>query len=109
MSAYLSALKLARGPRYFWSVRKLWRLYCQYRAEDIKAAVAKAHEYRLFDVNRIETILLQDVAQRDYQLPLGFEEKDCENNPQYRQGAATPEPDLKDYIPDPEGEDTDAR
>ena len=104
MSAYLSALKVARGPRYFWSVRKLWRLYCQYRAEDLKAAVAKAHEHRLFDVNRIETILLQDVAQKDYQLPLGFEAQDCENNPEYRQGAATPEPDLKDYVPDPEGD-----
>lgn len=109
MSAYLSALKSARGPRYFWSVRKLWRLYCQYQAEDIKAAVAKAHEHRLFDVNRIETILLQDVAQRDFQLPLGFELKDCENNPQYREGAVTPEPDLKNYIPNPEGEDKDAR
>ena len=108
MSAYLVALKTARGPRYFWSVRKLWRLYCQYRDEDLKAAVVKAHEHRLFDVNRIETILLQDVAQKDYQLPLGFEAQDCENNPEYRQGAATPEPDLKDYIPDPEGDD-DAR
>jgi transposase len=108
MSAYLSALKVARGPRYFWSVRKLWRLFCQYRAEDLKAAVAKAHEHRLFDVNRIETILLQDVAQKDYQLPLGFEAQDCQDNPQYRQGAATPEPDLKDYIPDPTGEDPDA-
>ncbi len=108
MSAYLSALKVARGPRYFWSVRKLWRLSCQYPAEDLRAAVGKAHEHRLFDVNRIETILLQDVAQREYQLPLGFEAQDCEGNPQYRQGAATPEPDLKDYIPAPEGEDTDA-
>jgi hypothetical protein len=90
-------------------VRKLWRLYCQYQSEDIKAAVAKAHEHRLFDVNRIETILLQDVAQRDFQLPLGFELKDCENNPQYREGAVTPEPDLKNYIPNPEGEDQDAR
>lgn len=109
MSAYLSALKVARGPRYFWSVRKLWRLYCQYQAVDLKAAVAKAHEHRLFDVNRIETILLQDVAQRDYQLPMGFDAQDCVDNPQYREGAATPEPDLKDYIPDPEGEDKDAR
>jgi len=108
MTSYLSALKAARGPRYFWSVRKLWRLFCQYQAEDIRAAVAKAHEHRLFDVNRIETILLQDVAQRDYQLPLGFEAEDCQNNPQYRQGAATPEPDLKDYIPDPEGENNNA-
>ena len=52
------------GARYFWSVRKLWRLFCQYQAGDLKAAVAKAHEHRLFDVNRIETILLQDAAQK---------------------------------------------
>jgi transposase len=109
MGAYLEALKMARGPRYFWSVRKLWRLLCQYRAEDLKAAVAKALEHRLFDINRIETILLQDIAQKDYQLPLGFEAQDCEDNPQYRQGAATPEPDLKNYIPDPEAGDDDAR
>lgn len=102
MCAYLQALKVARGPRYFWSVRKLWRLFCQYRAEDLNAAVAKALAHRLFDVNRIETILLQNIAQNDYQLPLGFEVKDCEQNPQYLKGAATPEPDLNDYIPKPE-------
>jgi len=42
-------------------------------------------------------------------LPLDFEAKDCQDNPQYRQGAATPEPDLKDYIPGAEGEDEDDR
>lgn len=109
LRTYLEALKAARGPRYFWSVRKLWRLLCQYREEDLKAAVAKAHEYRLFDIDRIETILLQDIAQKDYQLPLGFEAQDLEDDPQYRQGAATPEPDLKDYLPGPEGGDDDAR
>lgn len=109
LAAYLAALKSARGPRYFWSVRKLWRLLCQYSAEDLQAAVARAHEFQLFDVNRIETILLQNLAQKDYQLPLGFEAKDCENMPEYRQGAVTPETDLKDYIPPPQGEDQDAR
>ncbi len=110
MIAYLEALKAARGPRYFWSVRRLWRLLCQYRAEDLKAAVAKAHQYRLFDVNRIETILLQDAAEKDYQLPLGFEAQECENLPEYRKGAATPEPDLNDYIPKPEeGGNADAQ
>jgi len=110
MIAYLGALKAARGPRYFWSVRRLWRLLCQYRAEDLSAAVAKAHQYRLFDVNRIETILLQDAAEKDYQLPLGFATQECENNPEYRKGAATPEPDLNDYIPKPEqGGNADAQ
>ncbi len=102
MIAYLDALKEKRGPRYFWSVRKLWRLLCQYRESDLKASVAKALEHRLFDVNRVETVLLQDLAQKDYQLPLGFDGHNCEDDPQYRAGAVTPEPDLKDYLPEPE-------
>lgn len=109
MAAYLKALKAARGPRYIWSVRKLWRLRCQYHDADLLAAVARAHEHHLFDVNRVEIILLQNIAQLDYQLPLGFESGDCGNLPEYRQGAATPEPDLKDYIPAPETGGEDAR
>jgi hypothetical protein len=105
MCDYLAALKTARGPRYFWSVRKLWRLLCQYQAEDLKAAVAKAQTHRLFDVARVETILLQDLAQRDYQLPLSFEAADIESLPEYRQGAVAPETDLKDYFPQGDTQD----
>lgn len=99
MAVYLQALKLERGPRYIWSLKKLYRLVCQYRADDVLAAVAKALEHRLFDVARIETILLQDIAARDYFLPLGSQPEDYEKWPQYQQGAATPEPDLKAYGP----------
>ena len=65
-------------------------MLCQYKTEDVSAAVAKAHEHRLFDVQRIETILLQDIASRDYFLPLGETAQDYEKWPQYQQGAATP-------------------
>lgn len=105
MQSYLEALKASRGPRYFWSVRKLWRLFCQYRAKDLEAAIKKAHEHRLFDVSRIETILLQDIAQKDYHLPLEFTDKDVERLPEYRLGAVTPRPDLKNYIPDSPGDE----
>lgn len=107
LGAYLAALKAARGSRYFWSIRKLWRLLCQYQAADLKAAVAKAHTHRILDVARVETILLQDLAQRDYHLPLGFTAADVEALPEYRQGAVAPETDLKDYFP--QGEDENAR
>ena len=106
---YLEALKASRGPRYFWSVRKLWRMLCQYRDEDFKAAVKKALQHLLFDVSRIETILLQDIAQKDYHLPLEFVGQDVERLPQYRLGAATPEPNLNDYIPGPQGDDNNAQ
>jgi hypothetical protein len=81
-------------------VRKLWRLRCQYQDADLLSAVTRAREHNLFDVNRIETILLQNIARNDYQLPLGFEPGDCGDLPGYQRGAATPEPDLKDYIPE---------
>ena len=61
--------------------------------------MAKAAEHRLFDVARIETILLQDIATRDYYLPLGSAVEDYEKWPQYQAGAATAEPDLSAYAP----------
>ena len=105
MEAYMQALKTERGPRYIWSLKKLYRLACQYKAEDLLAAVDKAAGHRLFDINRVETILLQDIAGRDYFLPLESQPEDYEAWPQYQQGAATPEPDLKNYAPEEEKTD----
>ena len=105
LAKYLDVLKAERGSRYVWSVKKLYRLLCQYDAQALERAVARAAEHRLFDVKRIETILLQDIAQREYRLPLGTEHEDYEDWPQYRQGAVTPEPDLKLYAPEKEKDD----
>jgi hypothetical protein len=105
MDDYLQALKTERGPRYIWSLKKLYRLLCQYKAEDLLAAVAKASAHRLFDINRLENILLRDIAARDYFLPLDSQPEDYEAWPQYQQGAATPEPDLKNYIPEEKNDD----
>jgi len=102
---YLQALKAERGPRYVWSVKKLYRLLCQYDAEVLERAVARAAQYRLFDVRRIETILLQDIAQREYRLALEPRAEDYEDWPQYRQGAVTPEPDLALYAPEKKKDD----
>jgi transposase len=106
MTVYLESLKAARGPRYSWSVRKLWRLRCRYPETDLLTAVARAWEHRLFDVNRLETVLLQTIAQNDYQLPMGFTGDESLDVVEYQKGAVTPEPDLNNYIPD--GDD-DAR
>ncbi len=99
--AYLAALKSARGPRYFWSVRKLWGLLCQYPDTDVVAAVARAMDHRIFDIRRVETILLQSIAETDFQLPLGFDPRGCPESADYQRGAVTPEPNLNNYIPDP--------
>jgi transposase len=75
MKTYLDALKKERGPRYNWSLRKLFELMCQYDSNDLLAAVETAARHRLFDVRRVETVLLQNLAERDYRLPLGFQEE----------------------------------
>jgi transposase len=75
MPSYLEALKKERGARYVWSLRKLFHLLCQYRAEDLLRAVEVALGHRVFDVRRVETILLQNLAERDFHLPLGFEDQ----------------------------------
>ena len=104
MRSYLEALKAERGARYVWSVKKLYEILCQYKGEDLLAAVSRAAANRLFDVRRVETILLQEIAQRDYFLPLSFEPAAYENLPQFQQGASTPEPDIQAYLP-PESQD----
>ena len=105
VQSYLAFLKTERGPRYVWSVKKLDQLLYRYRADDLIRAVAAANRHRLADVRRVETILLQDIAQRDYYLPLSFAPQEYENLPQYQQGAHTPQPDLNSYVPPEEPDD----
>lgn len=111
VSGYLDLLKTARGARYFWGVRRLWQLVCRYKSEEFIAAVARARDHRLFDVNRIETILLQGIAREEYELPLGWGSQTGENvtGDGCRDSAVTPKPDISGYIPEPEaGENDDA-
>ena len=78
LAGYLQQLK-NEGRRYRSLVRKLFRLACQYRPEDVKTAVQRALDHRLFDINRVEKILLQNLAERDYHLPLGFTPEESED------------------------------
>lgn len=95
VEGYLGQLKVERGARYFWSVKKLYRLVGQYKAQDLIAAISRATQCRLFDVNRIEGVLLENMAQQDFLLPLGQE--DYEKNPEFLKGASTPVNDLSPY------------
>ena len=108
MASYMDRLKLKRGHRYGWSVRKLYAILCQYKAEDLLRAVELAAEHGLFDVGRIEGILLQNLARQEYLLPM--EPQDYEDSPGFIKGASTPPSDLSPYDmeTDPE-EDNDAR
>jgi len=95
MAAYLARLKSERGHRYVWSLRKLYAVLCQHKAEDVLKAVAKANEHGLFDVGRIEAIIIADLAGQEYMLPM--ETQDYEDSPEFQKGAGTPPSDLSQY------------
>ena len=96
VGGYLDALKRERpGRTYRWSVKVLHRLVGHYPGPDMARAMAKAGEHRLWDVRRIEGILLQNLAQDHFHLPLLQE--DYEKTPEFEKGAATPPPDLNAF------------
>ena len=109
MEGYLTKLKAERGLRYGWSLRKLYGLLCQYKAEDLLKAVERADLHGLFDVRRIEGVLLGDLARQEYLLPM--EPQDYEDSPGFLKGAGTPPSDLSQYgiEADPKEDDNNAR
>lgn len=107
MEGYLAKLKVERGHRYGWSLRKLYALLCQYKAEDLLKAVERAGEHGLFDVGRIEKVLLADLARQEYLLPM--EPQDYEGSAGFLKGAGTLPSDLSQYGFEARPEDDDAR
>ena len=107
MAGYLDRLKVQRGHRYGWSVKKLYAILCQYKNEDLLRAVELAAAHNLYDVARIEGILLQNLARQEYLLPL--EAQDYEDSPGFIKGAGTPPSDMSSYEvgTNPEEDDND--
>ena len=95
MLEYLTKLKAERGCRYFWSVRRLYGILCQHRSDDFLRAVGRASEHGLYDVRRIEGILLGDLARQEYLLPM--ETQEYEGSAEYQKGASAPASDLSLY------------
>ena len=95
MIDYLTRLKIRRGHRYVWSLRKLYALMCQHKTEDLLRAVERASEHGLYDVGRIEAIILGEMARQDYLLPM--EPQDYETSAEFLKGASTPPSDLSQY------------
>lgn len=108
MTDYLTRLKAERGGRYVWSLRKLYGLLCQHRTDDFLRAVARASEHGLFDVRRIESVLLGELARQEYLLPM--EPQDYEDTDGFRKGGGTLPSDMSQYgIGDPKEDDENAR
>jgi len=95
VESYLSRLKSERGPRYVWSLRKLYTLLCRHKAEDVIKAVERALECGLFDVGRLEAVILSEIGRQEYLLPM--EPQEYEDSAEFLKGAGTPPSDMSQY------------
>ncbi len=69
MAAMVDALQKRHGGRATRKLMRLHRLWLDYPAEPLRSALAVALEHGLFEIDRIETLVLRHVAGDYFQLP----------------------------------------
>ena len=65
MSGYVEGLKRAEGGRGTLALRRLLQMVRDYPREPLLAAVRTASYYGLFDLDRLESMILRRIA-KDY-------------------------------------------
>ena len=69
MTELVERLRRHHGGRAVKAVRRLHRLWCEYPTEAVREAVSVALDYRLLDIERIERLVLQQIAGDFFRLP----------------------------------------
>ncbi len=64
LATYVAGLRRRVGRRFSHQVRKLYDLCHEYQIAEVEPVVARAIDYDLFDVTRLEGILLQEYGAR---------------------------------------------
>lgn len=62
LKPYVSELKRRAYGRGTLALRRLWRIVCDYPAEPLVAAVRDAHHYGLYDLDRLERMVLRNIG-----------------------------------------------
>lgn len=65
LSGYVAGLKQSAGGRGTLALRRLLQMVREYPREPVVAAVTTALHYGLYDLERLETMILRRIA-RDY-------------------------------------------
>lgn len=71
MVAMIDALQKRHGNRMAWSISRLHRLWLDYPADPLRKALGVALEYGLVDLERIESLVLRQIAGDYFRLPMG--------------------------------------
>jgi hypothetical protein len=64
LASYVAGLRRRVGRRFSHQVRKLYDLCHEYQVAEVEPVVARAIDYDLFDVSRLEGMLLQEYGAR---------------------------------------------
>lgn len=70
LQGYLTALKAHAGGRGTLALRRLLRILRDYPRAPLLAAVRRAEQYGLFDLDRLERLVLQQIATDYFALPI---------------------------------------
>jgi hypothetical protein len=82
MAAMVDALQKRHGGRATRTLMRLHRIWLDYPTEPLRSALIVALEHGLFDLDRIETLVLRHVAGDFFRLPTGNDTQDDEGNNQ---------------------------
>lgn len=74
MNAYVSALKQANTGRGLSSVKRLYRMIKEYPQDSLCKAIETALHYRMFDLHRLEKMVLRNIAGDYFKLEFDQEE-----------------------------------
>lgn len=70
LGSYIDGLKSRHVGRGASGIRRLLRMWEELQEESVLAAIAQAQHYRMYDLNRLEKMVLRRVAGDFFQLPL---------------------------------------
>ena len=76
MAEYLAALKQRGRKVLTLALRQLWRLVREYPRQPLLAAVQEAARYGLYDLDRLERMILRRVTREYFLLGRGPQEDD---------------------------------
>jgi hypothetical protein len=91
IDAYLEALKRRGKLQTTLALRQLLRMAREYPREPLLAAIQTAAHYGLYDLGRLERMVLRGLATTYFQLPLAIDPGERDDEPTPGRAPATPE------------------
>jgi transposase len=96
LASMVTKLRKRHGGRAARQIKKLHRMYIEYPTDALCKAVEEALAYGLFDLDRIERIVLRNVAGDFFQLPLGVKHEKKEDRQEETKAEEVDQADQKE-------------